>query len=49
MEAMEKADILLQQNIGNVLDYSRLSADMSRLERTEFDIWELLDSLETIF
>lgn len=49
VEAMEKADILLQQNIGNVLDYSRLSADMSRLERTEFDIWELLDSLETIF
>ena len=49
VEAMEKADILLQQNIGNVLDYSKLSADMSRLERMEFDMWELFDSLETVF
>ena len=49
VDAMEKADLLLQQNIGNVLDYSRLSADMSRLERTEFDIRELFDSLETVF
>lgn len=47
--AMEKADILLQQHIGNILDYSRLNAEKTKIERIQFDLWEMLDSLETLF
>lgn len=38
--AMKKADELLQQNINNILDYSKLSSSGQQLERREFDIYK---------
>lgn len=47
--AMKKADDLLQQNINNILDYSKLSSSEQQVERTEFNLWNMLDSLESVF
>lgn len=47
--AMKKADELLQQNINNILDYSKLSSSGQQLERREFDIYKMLDNLESVF
>lgn len=46
---MKKADDLLQQNINNILDYSKLSSTGQQLERMEFDLWKMLDNLEIVF
>lgn len=49
VEAMKKADDMLQQNINNILDYSKLSMSKSQIERVEFNLWEMLEGLETVF
>lgn len=47
--AMKKADDMLQQNVNNILDYSKLSMSKLQVERVEFNLWEMLDGLETVF
>ncbi|MBQ4529245.1 MAG: response regulator [Lachnospiraceae bacterium] len=47
--AMKKADDMLQQNVNNILDYSKLSMSKLQIERMEFNLWEMLEELETVF
>lgn len=49
LNVIKKADELLQQNINNILDYSKLSSGNQQLECIEFNLWKVLDSLESIF
>lgn len=49
LKAVTKADDILQQNINNILDYSKLTSGGLQIDRTEFDLWKMLDNLESVF